>query len=251
MRWQPIIPINDKYIFKNTVIFIRQLKEESLPIISFFTKRLVSFGMLNRFPNDRINNFCDAVFAIAMTLLILEIKIPSGEDLRAYETGGVLLRLIPSFIGFMISFFVIALYWRLHLTMAQFVKSYDNRLLWYNIWLLMSIVLLPFSTAFYAKYFNDLLSGTFVFYCINLMAIGMINFFMFNYIVHKEGYSETLTPSIAARFRSRIGIPPIIWALSIPLEFVEPWIARFLFVVEGIAQRRFEKREKRSKQQDG
>jgi uncharacterized membrane protein len=210
--------------------------------------------MLNRFPNDRINNFCDAVFAIAMTLLILEIKIPIGADIISYGVDGVLLRLIPSFIGFVISFLVIALYWRLHLTMAQFVKSYDNKLLWFNIWLLMFIVLLPFSTAFYAKYFNDQ-GGSFVFYCINLIAIGMINFFMFNYIVRKEGHSESLTPSIAARLRSRIGIPPIIWALSIPLEFVEPWAARFLFVlifvVEGIAQRRFEKKEKLAKQQGG
>ncbi len=208
--------------------------------------------MLNRFPNDRINNFCDAVFAIAMTLLILEIKIPTTEALNEFGTWGVLARLIPSFIGFMISFLVTALYWRLHLAIAQFVKSYDNRLLWYNIWLLMSIVLLPFSTAFYAKgYNND--HGTFIFYCVNLIMIGLLNFFMFNYIVRKEGYSENLTPSIVARLRSRIIIAPIFWALSIPLEFVEPWVARFLFVfifvVEGIAQRRFDKKEKLAKQQ--
>jgi uncharacterized membrane protein len=203
--------------------------------------------MLNRFPNDRINNFCDAVFAIAMTLLILEIKIPIGADIINYGIGGALLRLTPSFIGFVVSFLVIALYWRLHLTMAQFVKSYDNKLLWFNIWLLMFIVLLPFSTAFYAKYFNDQ-GGSFVFYCINLIAIGMINFFMFNYIVRKENYSETLTPLVVGRLRMRIIIAPIIWALSIPLEFVEPWSARFLFilifVVQGISERRFDRKEK-------
>jgi uncharacterized membrane protein len=210
--------------------------------------------MLNRFPNDRINNFCDAVFAIAMTLLILEIKIPSTEALEKFGTLGVLARLIPSFIGFLISFLVTALYWRLHLAMAQFVKSYDNRLVWYTIWLLMSIVLLPFSTAFYAKSFNND-HGTFIFYCVNLTMIGLLNFFMFNYIVRKEGYSENLTPSIVARFRSRIIIAPIFWALAIPLEFVQPWAARFLFififVVEGITQRRFDKKEKLANQQIG
>jgi uncharacterized membrane protein len=207
--------------------------------------------MLNRFPNDRINNFCDAVFAIAMTLLILEIKIPSTEAFQEFGTWGVLRRLIPSFIGFMISFLVTALYWRLHLAIAQFVKNYDNRLLWYTIWLLMSIVLLPFSTAFYAKGYDD--HGPFIFYCVNLVMIGLLNFFMFNYMVRKEGYSENLTPSIVARFRSRIIIAPIFWALAIPLEFVQPWAARFLFififVVEGIAQRRFDRKEKLVKQQ--
>ncbi len=205
--------------------------------------------MLNRFPNDRINNFCDAVFAIAMTLLILEIKIPSPEALEEFGTWGVLARLIPSFIGFIISFLVTALYWRLHLTLAGFVKSYDNRLLWLNVWLLMSIVLLPFSTAFYAKYFRE--HGPFIFYCVNLVAIGLLNLFMLNYIVRKEGHSEILTPLVVGRLRTRIIIAPIIWALSIPLEFVEPWTARFLFIlifiVQGISERRFDKKERLAK----
>jgi hypothetical protein len=72
--------------------------------------------------------------------------------------------------------------------------------------------------------------------------IGLLNFFLFNYIVRKEGYSENLTPSIVARLLSRIIIEPIFWALSIPLEFVVPWVARLLFilifVVESVAQRR-------------
>jgi uncharacterized membrane protein len=202
--------------------------------------------MLNRFPNDRINNFCDAVFAIAMTLLILEIKIPSSETLKEFGTWGVLARLIPSFVGFVISFLVTALYWRLHLTLAGFVKSYDNRLLWLNVWLLMSIVLLPFSTAFYAKGYNQ--HGPFIFYCVNLVMIGLFNLFMLNHIVRKEGHSETLTPLVIGRLRMRIIIAPTIWALSIPLEFMEPWTARFLFimifVVQGISERRFDRKER-------
>ncbi len=210
----------------------------------------LSFGMINRFPNDRINNFCDAVFAIAMTLLILEIKIPSTEAFQEFGTLGVLRRLIPSFLGFIISFLVTALYWRLHLTLAQFVKSYDNRLLWLNVWLLMSIVLLPFSTAFYAKGYNQ--HGPFIFYCINLVMIGLFNLFMLNYIVRKEGYSETLTPLVVGRLRMRIIIAPIIWALSVPLEFVEPWSARFLFIlifiVQAFSERRFDRKERQASQ---
>lgn len=202
--------------------------------------------MLNRFPSDRINNFCDAVFAIAMTLLILEIKIPTSDAISETGTWMILRTLIPSFIGFVISFLVTALYWRLHLTLAQFVKSYDNRLLWLTVWLLMSIVLLPFSTAFYAKGFRE--HGPFVFYCVNLVAIGLLNFLMMRYIVRKEGYSETITPLLIGRLQSRILIAPIIWGLSAILEFVAPWPARFLFVlifvVQAITERRFDRKMK-------
>ena len=202
--------------------------------------------MLNRFPNDRVNNFCDAVFAIAMTLLILEIKIPATEDVKALGTPGVLIKLIPSFIGFFISFIVTALYWRAHLTLAQFIKIYDNRLLWLTIWLLMSVVLLPFSTALYAKNFNY--NGPFIVYCINLVMIGLFNFFMINYIVRKEGYSEMLSKSVATRLRFRSMLAPLIWALSAVWVFIEPNSARVLFIliflIQAIGERILIKKEK-------
>jgi uncharacterized membrane protein len=202
--------------------------------------------MLSRFPNDRINNFCDAVFAIAMTLLILEIKIPNTEDFKAYGTLGVLARLIPSFVGFLISFLVTALYWRAHLIIAQFVRTYDNRLLWITVWLLMSVVLLPFSTAFYSKYSG--FNGPFIVYCVNLLMIGLFNFMMVNYTIRKEGYSESLTSFVATRLRFRAIIAPIIWALSAIWVFVEPYSARFLFififVIQTIGERRLDRKEK-------
>ena len=189
--------------------------------------------MLNRFPNDRVNNFCDAVFAIAMTLLILEIKIPATDDLISNGTLGVLRKLIPSFISFLISFLVTAVYWRAHLVLAQFIKTYDNRLLWLTVWLLMMVVLLPFSTAFYSKNFGH--TGPFVIYCINLTLIGIFNLLMINYIVRKEGYSEMLTKGVVIKLRFRALSAPIIWTLSAIWAFVEPVSARFLFILIFVA----------------
>ncbi len=201
--------------------------------------------MINRYPTDRINNFCDAVFAIAMTLLILEIKIPSTDDVKILGTVAALKRLIPSFIGFLISFLVTALYWRAHLTLAQSIKSYDNRLLWYTVWLLMMVVLLPFSTAFYVKNFNY--NGPFVVYCINLVLMGAFNFFMLNYVVQKEGYSDTFTKSAVMKLRFRSLCAPLIWGLSALWVLVEPTSARFLFIlifgIQAIGERILDKKE--------
>jgi uncharacterized membrane protein len=203
--------------------------------------------MINRFPNDRVNNFSDAIFAIAITLLVLEVKIPSSEDLHSIETLGVLQKLIPSFVSLLISFFVTALYWRAHLTLAQFIRTYDNKLLWLTLWLLLFVVLLPFSTGFYAKNFGD--DGPFVFYCFNLVMIGFFNLMMVRYTIRKEGFSETLTPLLAQWLLFRSRIAPVIWALSAVLVFVAPNLARFafvtIFIIQAIGERRFKKRAPR------
>lgn len=160
--------------------------------------------MTNRFPNDRVNNFSDAIFAIAITLLVLEVKIPPREDLQSLGTIGVLERLIPSFIGLLISFFVTALYWRAHLTLAKYIRSYDNRMLWLTVWLLLFVVLLPFSTGFYAKNFNY--NGPFIFYCLNLVMIGFFNYWMVRYMIRKEGIGGELTPLVASWLSFRAGL---------------------------------------------
>ena len=185
--------------------------------------------MVNRFPFDRVNNFSDAIFAIAITLLILDVKIPPSADIEALGTGEALAKQIPSIIGLLVSFFVTALYWRAHLTLVQFIKSYDNRMLWLNLWLLLFVVLLPFSTALYSKNFN--LNGPFVFYCFNLVMIGFFNYLMVKHTLFKEGYSETLTPLVGAWLKFRATVAPTVWLFSALMAFIEPVTARFTFIL--------------------
>ncbi len=200
--------------------------------------------MLDRFHTDRINNFCDAVFAIAMTLLILEIKVPSHEDMETIGLLASLKHLIPSFIGFLISFLVTAVYWRAHLSMAKFAKSYDNRLLWLTVWLLLFIVLLPFSTALISEYFSN--NHAWIFYSTNLVLIGLFHSLMVVKIIKNEGYSKDLTPLLARWMKIRAFMAPLIWAISIAWIFVEPISARFLFIlifiIQGFVDRSFKKR---------
>src|SRR5436190_6795291 len=103
-----------------------------------------------KFPTDRVVYFSDAVFAIAITLLVIEIKIPTHEQIEVLGYAGVLNKLIPLFIGFFITFMVTVIFWRSHLSMFHQVKEIDNTLLWTNILLLMFVALLPFSSGFYS-----------------------------------------------------------------------------------------------------
>ena len=132
------------------------------------------------FQLERIILFSDAVFAIAITLLVLEIKVPHvGEDINN-SLINILIGMTPKFIGFFISFFVIGQYWIVHHKLFGFVDDYNGGLLWLNLIFLLSIVLMPFSTALYSENIKTTLS--FVIYCSNIFASGIIAFVLWRYI---------------------------------------------------------------------
>ena len=181
------------------------------------------------FDKGRVIGFSDAVFSIAMTLLVLEVVIPSYNELNTQNTWVILQNRIPSFIGLIISFFVTVLYWISHMRIMKFVSNIDGKLLWYNILLLFFIVLLPFSTAFYVKGFTSV--GPFAFYCFNLSAIGFFNYLMNVYVVKKEKGETGITPILGRYFKLRALNAFLIWALAGVLAFVIPLTARFLFIL--------------------
>ena len=97
---------------------------------------------------ERFVFFSDAVFAIAITLLALEIKAPSpgvNADEAAWEAA--LLYLTPSLLAFVLGFYVIGSIWTAHHEVFRLVRRFDERLLAPNMLLLFAVVLVPFATA--------------------------------------------------------------------------------------------------------
>lgn len=139
------------------------------------------------FQIERMILFTDAVFAIAITLLVIEIKAPHiHHDLNATQIANQLLNLSPLFIGFIISFFVIAIYWRSHHRLFSFIKNYNDRLIWLNFLFLFTVILMPFSSAYYSENFEyDL---PFYFYCFNVAATGLLNYALLVYIIKHRGF---------------------------------------------------------------
>ena len=177
----------------------------------------------------RVINFCDAVFSIAVTLLVLEIVIPSYKELSTLDTLEILQNRIPSFIGLTVSFLVIALYWISHMRIFKYVSTIDTRLLWYTILLLFFIILLPFSTGFYVKGFSYV--GPFVFYCFNLSAIGLFNFLINAYVPKKEKGLTGITPTLGKYFKFRALNAFLVWVIAGFLAFIFPFTSRFLFIL--------------------
>ena len=181
------------------------------------------------FDKARVISFSDAVFSIAMTLLVLEVVIPSYKELKTGDTLLVLENRIPSFIGLVVSFMVTAFYWIANMRVFRYVSTIDSKILWYNIFLLFFIVLLPFSTAFYVKGFN--FKGPFAFYCFNLSAIGLFNLILNIYITKREKGKTGITPTMGEFMKLRAFNAFAIWALAGVLAFFLPMVSRFLFIL--------------------
>ena len=141
-----------------------------------------------RFQVERMILFTDAVFAIAITLLILEIKVPNldYEGLNSAKIKDVLINInqISVYVGFFISFWVIALYWIDHHRTFAYVDNYDGKLVFMNMLFLMSITIMPFTSALYSRYISYNLPTQI--YCFNIAFTGFIKLWMSYYIYNPK-----------------------------------------------------------------
>ena len=102
-------------------------------------------------PLERLIFFSDAVFAIAITLLVIEIHVPVLANVGDQAAIDALIHLMPSFFGFALSFLVIARFWTGHHSAFNLTAHYHPSFMWPNLCLLMAIVFMPFATAFMAQ----------------------------------------------------------------------------------------------------
>jgi uncharacterized membrane protein len=184
------------------------------------------------FQLERMILFSDAVFAIAITLLVIEIKIPDKEFLQ--EHGGIsditilhsLKELIPKFIGFFISFMLIGLYWTIHHRMFGFVTAYDKKLMVLNLSFLFFIALMPFSNGFYSDYagselFEKQLKVPMTFYVLNFCGAGISNYLMWRHIGNKKNrLAEPPIDSLVLKLSTiRSLMVPAIFLLMLPVAY--------------------------------
>ena len=101
---------------------------------------------------ERIDALTDGVFAIAATLLVLEVRVPELHEHAPSEVWRSLLAVAPSFVAFAFSFVTILLYWLNHHSLSRVIAYYPYRLVWLNLVLLLWISMIPFTTKFISEY---------------------------------------------------------------------------------------------------
>jgi uncharacterized membrane protein len=192
------------------------------------------------FQLERLILFSDAVFAIAITLLVIEIKVPEIHEKPIKEAILLhkLAELIPKFVGFIISFLLIGQYWIVHHRMFSFVINYTDRLIWLNILFLFAIALMPFSTGFYSEYVLRGVVSPVIFYTANIALLGFANFLMWRYISDpKRKLTENLTPALSKYFSLRALTVPIIFVIFSFTYLYAPTVAFFIPISIPIVMR--------------
>lgn len=110
-----------------------------------------------RFGVGRVEAFSDGVIAVAITLLVLDLRVP--EPVAGVSLGHQLARLWPSYLAYVISFLAIGIMWINHHSMLRRLASVDHSILLRNLILLMCIVALPFTTSLFATYLDEPVGG--------------------------------------------------------------------------------------------
>jgi uncharacterized membrane protein len=200
-----------------------------------------------RFQVERMILFTDAVFAIAITLLILEIKVPNldYEGLNSAKIKEVLISQTTAFIGFFISFWVIALYWIDHHRTFAYVDDYDGTLVFLNLLFLMSITIMPFTSALYSRYINYVLPTQI--YCFNIAFTGFIKLWM-SYYIHnpKNKICKHQADIIRKKYYSaRSWIAPMVFLVTGLIAEYTIWSRLFfilIFIIQAIIGLYFEKK---------
>src|SRR6195952_3207775 len=133
---------------------------------------------------NRLENFSDGVFAIAVTLLILNVRIPDAQNLNNHSLNHTLVKLLPRVITFAFSFLVIGVFWVAHHRIFSFVKILDSTILWLNILYLLFVAMIPFPAAILSE--NPLLPTAILFYCITLLVIALMHFVLLEYAIRND-----------------------------------------------------------------
>ncbi len=134
------------------------------------------------FQLERMILFSDAVFAIVITLLAIDLKLPEGE-IDSADLGKKILHLLPSFIAYSVSFFFIGSIWYEHLKMFSVLKDYDKGLIFRNLILLFFIGLFPFSATVITRVSYDYATVSYFIYMgVILLTLGA-QYFLYQYII--------------------------------------------------------------------
>src|SRR5215510_5827800 len=177
---------------------------------------------------ERVVFFSDAVFAIVITLLVLELKVPHLTEHNESTLQHALFELLPRVVGFVVSFLIIGLMWVEHHRIFRYIDDYDAGLLWRNLLLLLCVSFVPFPTALFSENFWS--RTAFILYTASFGGAATAKFLIWRHAVKANLLKSDVTPALERRIARRSLAVPIACALAIVLVFVSIFIAPLSFM---------------------
>lgn len=181
--------------------------------------------MSYHFTKSRVEAFSDGIFAIIITLLILEIKVPhikSPESIS--ELTESLLHLAPKFIAWVISFFSVAVIWVNHHRIFESLKHINHAIFWLNANLLLWVSFIPFPTALMGDYYNNKLAVSFFGLASFMMGIAFLLFRLYMW-KHPEITKDYTKEYLWQGVRNVLLFGPVLYLLGTATAWIHPYIA--------------------------
>jgi uncharacterized membrane protein len=168
----------------------------------------------------RLEAFTDAVIAIVITILVLELRAPHEPELAALSD------VVPVFLTYVLSFVYLGIYWNNHHHMMVLTERVNGKILWANLHLLFWLSLVPFTTAWMGE--TDFAASPTAVYGVDLLLAAIAYFILQTAIIAEEGPDSRLRAALGRDLKGKIS--PLLYFAAIPLAFVSPWIALAVYV---------------------
>jgi len=173
---------------------------------------------------NRLEAFSDGVLAIIITIMVLELKVPHGEQLD------VLLPLVPAFLSYVLSFVYIGIYWNNHHHMLHAATKVSGPILWANLHLLFWLSLFPFVTGWMGE--NHFAAVPSALYGLVLLMAAIAYWMLEQAIIASEGPGSVLKRAVGGDWKGKLS--PVLYGTAIAATFWAPWIAQAIYVFVAI-----------------
>src|SRR5256885_14975041 len=173
---------------------------------------------------NRMEAFSDGVIAIIITIMVLELRVPTGSTLT------VLRPIVPVFFSYLLSFVFLGIYWSNHHHLLQVAEHVNGSVLWANLHLLFWLSLTPFVTNWMGE--NQFAAWPVALYGGVLLCAAIAYFILVRTLLSLHGGESVLATALGSDFKGKISI--LIYLVAIPLAFVRSWLACALYVFVAI-----------------
>ena len=174
---------------------------------------------------ERMAAFSDGVIAVIITIMVLELKVPHGENLEAIKP------LIPVFLSYVLSFLYVGIYWNNHHHMLQASEFVNGRILWANLHLLFWLSLIPFTTGWLGE--NHVGSIPVAVYGLVLLFSAIAYTILNRELACNHEGESALARSAGSGLKGTLSI--VCYVAAIALAFVNPWISCALYVLVALS----------------
>jgi uncharacterized membrane protein len=173
---------------------------------------------------NRVEAFSDGVFAIIITIMVLELKVPHGTEFSSLKP------VIPVFFSYVLSFVYLGIYWNNHHHMLHTVKKVSGGILWANLHLLFWLSLIPFVTGWMGE--NNFAATPLALYGINLLMAAVAYYVLQTVILRNHGRESVLAKAIGRDLKGKMS--PVLYSIAILSTFVNDWIAGAIYVLVAL-----------------